>query len=577
MTRVLLAAIAVLLLASPAVALEPIPDRLVVLTFDDSAKSHYTVARPILKKYKFGATFFITEGFDFPTNKKDYMTWEEIAQLHEDGFEIGNHTRDHLGVTEKSLADLPAQLRGISAQCKKHGIPQPTSFAYPGNAIAKEALAVLKDNGITFARRGGAPEFPYKEGRGFAYEPGLDHALLIPSAGDARPGWTLDDFKAAVAQAKHGRIAVLQFHGVPDTAHDWVNSTREQFESYMKYLADNKFTVIALRDLAKYVDPAVNPNDPFGAIEDRKKLIEAKRDGNNARPAKNDAELKFWLENALVYHRFANAEAGAALGISAGEVAGAARRLGLDVTKRPVRKEGEPLLVLPYPGGRHPRIGFRDGMIRPQRETKVSVFAPWADGGYAVADVPEAVWFAPNDQPELLYLAHTHVPTTWDKQKVILDALEWSRKADGSLALERTLPNKVTLAAFITPGKDGVRMEFRVSNGAAEKLTGLRVQMCVMLGGLSGFDARTNENKVLAAPFAACKDGTGKQWVIIGWERCGRAWGNPPCPCMHADPVVEDCLPGKTKSVRGWLSFYEGADVDTELKRLKEVAFKTAK
>jgi peptidoglycan/xylan/chitin deacetylase (PgdA/CDA1 family) len=576
MTRALLAALAVLLPGSTAWALEPIPDKLVVLTFDDSAKSHYTVARPILLKYKFGATFFITEGFDFPTNKQDYMTWDEIAQLHKDGFEIGNHTLDHQGVTEKTLADLPAQLRGVSAECKKHGIPQPTSFAYPGNAFTKDALAVLKDNGVTFARRGGAPEFPYKEGRGFAYEPGLDHALLVPSAGDARPAWTLDDFKAAVAQAKHERIAVLQFHGVPDTAHDWVNSTEEQFESYMKYLADNQFTVIAMRDLAKFVDPTVNPNDPFGVIEDRKALIEAKRDGDNARPAKDDAELKYWLESALVHHRYSNAEAGAALGLTADDVADAAKRLGIDATKRPVRKEGEPLLVLPYPGGRHPRIGFRDGMIRPQRETKASVFAPWADGGYAVADVPEAVWIAPNDRPELLYLAHTHVPTTWDKQKLTLDALEWTRKADGSLALERTLPNKVTLAAFITPGKDGVRMEFRVSNGGAEKLTGLRVQMCVMLAALTGFDSRTDENKVFAAPFAACKDATGRRWVITGWERCGRAWGNAQCPCMHADPVVEDCPPGEMKSVRGWLSFYEGADIDAELKRLKEVAFKPA-
>ena len=47
-----------------------IPDRLVVLTFDDSAKSHYTVVRPLLKEYQFGATFFITEGFDFKENKK---------------------------------------------------------------------------------------------------------------------------------------------------------------------------------------------------------------------------------------------------------------------------------------------------------------------------------------------------------------------------------------------------------------------------------------------------------------------------------------------------------------------------
>ena len=53
------------------------------------------MAAGLLKKYGFGATFFVTEGFDFPTNKRDDMTWDEIARLHRDGFEIGNHTRDH--------------------------------------------------------------------------------------------------------------------------------------------------------------------------------------------------------------------------------------------------------------------------------------------------------------------------------------------------------------------------------------------------------------------------------------------------------------------------------------------------
>src|SRR5438874_9304232 len=86
--------------------LEPVPDRLVVLTFDDASKSHYTVARPLLKKYGFGATFFVTVGWDFATNKTDYMTWGEIAQLHQDGFEIGNHTRDHARVTPGSVRDL---------------------------------------------------------------------------------------------------------------------------------------------------------------------------------------------------------------------------------------------------------------------------------------------------------------------------------------------------------------------------------------------------------------------------------------------------------------------------------------
>lgn len=56
MARAFVAVLAVLLLGSHGFALEPIPDKLVVLTFDDSAKSHFTVARPILTKYKFGAT-----------------------------------------------------------------------------------------------------------------------------------------------------------------------------------------------------------------------------------------------------------------------------------------------------------------------------------------------------------------------------------------------------------------------------------------------------------------------------------------------------------------------------------------
>src|SRR5262245_52945497 len=175
MRSLLLACVCVLPWSTPAPALEPIPDKLVVLTFDDASKSHAIIAGPFLKKYGFGATFFVTEGWDFATNKTDYVTWEEIAQLHRDGFEIGNHTRDHKAVSATSLTDLSTQLRAINERCVEHGIPTPVSFAYPGNAIAKEALPLLKELGIKFARRGGSPEYTYEQGRGFAYEPGLDH------------------------------------------------------------------------------------------------------------------------------------------------------------------------------------------------------------------------------------------------------------------------------------------------------------------------------------------------------------------------------------------------------------------
>jgi peptidoglycan/xylan/chitin deacetylase (PgdA/CDA1 family) len=560
-----------LISATPALALEPIPDKLVVLTFDDASKSHVTVAAPLLKKHGFGATFFVTEGFDFPTNKRDYMTWDEIAQLHRDGFEIGNHTRDHKAPSARDPKGTIEQLEAINGRCLAHGIPRPVSFAYPGNVLDKDVLPLLHGLGIKFARRGGAPEYPYDMGRGFAYEPGLDHPLLIPSAGDVRPAWTLDEFKRAVSQARGGKIAVIQLHGVPDTAHSWVNTPTPLFESYVKYLADNGHRVIALRDLARFVDPTVIPSNPWGVIEDRQRLLASGRDGSNARPAGSDAELRGWLSSMLVHHRYTASEAGDTLGLTAAEVNTAAKRLGIttDAPNAPRPR------ILPYPGGRHPRIGFLDGAIRPRRETKVSLFAPWADGGYAVADVPEAVWHdRPSGRRKLLYLAHTHVPTIWDEQGQTLPPLEWATRADGSLDVSRPLPNKVTLISRVTPGRDGTRMEFRVTNGSTEPLTGLDVQMCVMLKGLNGFELRSNDNKVFQPPFAAARDASGRRWVITAWDRCKRCWGNAPCPCIHSDPRVPDCPPGESRSVRGWASFYEGPDIQAELNRLAGVAFR---
>ena len=199
------------------------------------------------------------------------MTWAQIAELHRDGFEIGNHTHDHMSVSARTLDRLREQIEAVNKDCAENGIPRPTSFAYPGNAIVVGALPILKELGIRFARLGGAPEYPYEGGRGFAFEPGLDHPLLIPSAGDARPDWMLEDFKRAVDQAKNGRIAVLQFHGVPDRAHPWVNTRPERFEEFMRYLHEHGCKVIAMREVAHYVDVQQVPNDPLAIIEKRKK------------------------------------------------------------------------------------------------------------------------------------------------------------------------------------------------------------------------------------------------------------------------------------------------------------------
>jgi hypothetical protein len=295
-------------------------------------------------------------------------------------------------------------------------------------------------------------------------------------------------------------------------------------------------------------------------------LSAAEPSPSNARRPGNDDELRYWLENMVRHHRFTTAEVSEATGMSTDEVSSAIARFDIAGGRRPLRPPVAPLLVLPYPGGRHPRIGFLDGAIRPQRETKISVFTPWDRASYVVVDVPEAIW----SNLGLTYLAHTHIPTVFDKQGIRLAPLEWNRHADDSLDFERRLPNGITFGTKVSATSDAVRMEMWLTNGTGKLLRDLRVQTCVMLKAAAGFNAQTNANKVFAKPYVACKSEDGKRWVVTAWDPCDRAWGNAPVPCLHSDPKFPDCAPGETKRLRGWLSFYEGTNVQAEFERIEK-------
>lgn len=295
--------------------------------------------------------------------------------------------------------------------------------------------------------------------------------------------------------------------------------------------------------------------------------------GRDARMPANDADLRFWLENMIWYHEFAVHEVAAATGLSHEQIESAQERFKIHRRASPRRAKNAPLLVLPYPGGRHPRIGFLEGAVKPQRETKISVFTPWHDSGYVVVDVPEAIW----SNLGLTYLAHTHVPTVWTKQNIELPKLEWNRRQDGTLDHQRKLPNGIEFGTRITPTQEAVHMELWLKNGSNETLSDLRVQNCVMLKNAHGFSLQTSENKVFKKPYVAVHDDDKKRWVITAWDPCHRPWDNKDCPCMHSDPKFPDCAPGETKHLRGWLSFYEGKDLDAEIQRIEKTGWRTRK
>ena len=552
-------------------ALQRAGDKVVILTFDDAVKSHRTFVAPLLKELGFGATFFVTHRW--MADDANFMTWEEIAEIHRLGFEIGNHSWTHGNFSSpKEAARLPAELALVDSELQKVKVPKPTSFAYSGNSFGPEAVEQLKRLGYTLARRGMQPEVPY--GRieaGPLYDPNKHHPLLIPTSGDSYPGWTLEHFQKVVNQASPGKIVVLQFHGVPDPSHPWVDTPPALFREEMSYLKNQGFQVIALRDLARYL-PQAAPADPLLAFRQSSQPAQRLPLPAEVEATRND--LGYWLKNMLREHGYSFEEAATTSGLSVAEVEREAEKLGLTAKfslPSPNRQpQSVPVRVLPYPGGRHPRIGFKEGAILPQRGTKASVFLPWQSSGYAVVDVPEAIF----SNLGLTYLAHTHIPSIWDVQNLWLDNIDWKREATG-LSNSRTLPNQVAFGVRLTPSAKAVDMELWLKNESAQALTGLRVQVCVMLKGALEFNRQTNDNKRLTAPIAAVHSEKGHRWVLTAWERCGRVWGNTQCPCMHSDPVLPDCPAGETVRVRGKLWFYDGNQIEEEITRQSKV-FATA-
>lgn len=517
--------------------------RVAVLTFDDAPRSHREFVAPLLAERGMQATFFVTHRW--MDDRENFMTWEEIAEIHQTGFEIGNHSWTHANfASPKNAARLEGELALVTNELERVGVPPPESFAWCGNGFGPEALAVLRRLGYRRARRGMQPEVEYGTlGVGPTYDPARHDPLLIPTTADAYPDWTLEHFRRVLSSVDDG-IVVLQFHGVPDVAHPWVNTPPERFREYLDELEARGYECIALRDLDQRVGSAAEPDDPL--TEERYPEPE---DGVLELPAEvaaTRADLDAWLP-ILVRYRYTPEEAAAVAGLDAAGRAGYERRLAARAAPAPAEK----IEVLPYPGGRHPRIGFLDGAIDPLRGTKAGVFLPWDPESYVVVDLPELI----TSNLGHLFLAHTHVPTIWNERDVWLDNVDWTRRDDGSLALEWPLPNGVVFGSRITPRSEDVEMELWLRNGLDETLTGLRTQICVMLKGAPDFAAQTADNKTFESPVAAVRSASGERRILTEWERAGRVWGNAECPCLHSDPVLPDCPPGETVSVQGRLWF----------------------
>ena len=530
-------------------------DPIAVLTFDDAVASHRHFVAPYLADLGFSATFFVTHRW--MDDRENFMSWDEIAEIAEMGFEIGNHSWSHADFSvPKHAARLEGELALVENELAKVGVEKPISFAWCGNRFGPEALKKLRGLGYRLARRGLSPELDNRAlDAGLAFHPDRHDALLIPSTGNSVPGWSLDLFRRILDRRREG-VVVLQFHGVPDVAHDWVHTPPALFRECMQELRRQGFRVLALRDLQDML-PASSVNDPTEHLRNPRVP-----DSDLDQPielVQTRADLSRWM-GIMARHRYTSDEAVAVASLTEPEVSQYEQMSSTEGGRDPHAVE-----IRPYPGGRHPRIGFLEGAIDPLRGTKASVFLPWDPDSYVVIDLPELI----TSDMGHLFLAHTHVPTIWNDRNVWLDNVDLQERSDGGLDLQWTLPNGVAFGSSLRPGRDAVELGLWLRNGLDRPLAGLRTQLCVMLKGAAGFAAQTVANKVFDPPVAAVRSDDGERWILTAWERSGRCWGNDRCPCLHSDPVFPDCSAGATVRLRGRLWFHEGPSVADAIERAR--------
>jgi len=247
--------------------------KVVILTFGDGWKTQYTTAKPILDRYGFKASFFITCTLvGLPLR----MSWQDIVSIYNDGNDIGSKTMTYKTLTRLSSAGLNYEV-GQSKQClRDHGV-NTTLFATPRglgwdnatviNEIAKyydfaingfSNLMYLKcdgwkryssqtdcrtyfDNGtLTYANRYSIREWSHNS---------VD---LVQQHNDT------SIFKKFVQEVNSqnkfnsggviNAIPIVAYHSVQDS--NLRDSTGiELFSQEIKYLHDNNFRVIRVSDL----------------------------------------------------------------------------------------------------------------------------------------------------------------------------------------------------------------------------------------------------------------------------------------------------------------------------------------
>jgi peptidoglycan/xylan/chitin deacetylase (PgdA/CDA1 family) len=126
----------------------PLPEKPVMITFDDTRGEQFSIGASEMDKYGFKGVFFV---MTVSINRPNYLTKDQIKNLSDTGHVIAAHTWDHHMVTKYTGDDWNTQLVKPKKKLEDITGKPIDNFAYPFGLWNKEAITKVKESGYQMA------------------------------------------------------------------------------------------------------------------------------------------------------------------------------------------------------------------------------------------------------------------------------------------------------------------------------------------------------------------------------------------------------------------------------------------